>query len=72
MDGPSIEAVLDRARENMLRDLANETIIRLSRELTLKDLNFVLKLLGSKELTEYPPEVLAEPPIGSCFPWRRR
>jgi hypothetical protein len=72
MDGPSIEAVLDRSRENMLRDLANETIIRLSRDLTLKDLNFVLKLLGSKELTEYPPEALVDPPIGNCFPWMRR
>jgi hypothetical protein len=66
-----VETILDLARKKMLEDMANEVIIRLSRDLTLTDLNFVLKLLGSKELTEYPPEALEEPPMRSCCPWRR-
>jgi hypothetical protein len=66
-----VETILDLARKKMLEEMADEVIVRLSRDLTLTDLNFVLKLLGSKELTEYPPEVLAEP-IGGCCPWRRR
>lgn len=65
-----VETILDLARKKMLEQMADEVIVRLSRELTITDLNFVLKLLGSKELTEYPPEVLAEP--SSCCPWRRR
>jgi hypothetical protein len=65
-----VETILDLARKKMLEEMADEVIVRLSRDLTLTDLNFVLKLLGSKELTEYPHEVLAEP--SSCCPWRRR
>ena len=66
-----VETILDLARKKMLEEMADEVIVRLSRDLTITDLNFVLKLLGSKELTEYPPEVIAEP-NGSCCPWRRR
>ena len=66
-----VETVLDLARKKMLEEMADEVVVRLSRDLTLTDLNFVLKLLGSKELTEYPPEVLVEP-TGGCCPWRRR
>jgi hypothetical protein len=67
-----VETILDLARKKMLEEMADEVVVRLSRDLTLTDLNFVLKLLGSKELTEYPPEALVEPPTGSCCPWRRR
>ena len=66
-----VETILDLARKKMLEEMADEVIVRLSRDLTLTDLNFVLKLLGSKELTEYPPEVLVEPTGGCCL-WRRR
>jgi hypothetical protein len=66
-----VETILDLARKKMLEEMADEVILRLSHDLTLTDLNFVLKLLGSKELTEYPPEVMAEPTSGCC-PWRRR
>jgi len=65
-----VETVLDLARKKMLEDMAGEVIVRLSRDLTITDLNFVLKLLGSKEITEYPPEALVEPK-SSCCPWRR-
>ena len=67
-----VETILDLARKKMLEEMADEVVVRLSRDLTLTDLNFVLKLLGSKELTEYPPEALVEPPMSSCCPWRRR
>jgi hypothetical protein len=66
-----VETILDLARKKMLEEMADEVIVRLSRDLTLTDLNFVLKLLGSKELTEYPPEVLVEPTGGCCL-WRKR
>lgn len=64
-----VETILDLARKKMLEQMADEVIYRLSRELTLTDLNFVLKLLGSKEITEYPPEMLVEP--SGCCPWRK-
>jgi len=63
-----VETILDIARTKMLEEMADKIVLQLSHDLTLKDLNFVLKLLGSKEITEYPPE----PPTGSCCPWRRR
>ena len=63
-----VETILDLARKKMLEEMADEVVLRLSRDLTLTDLNFVLKLLGSKEITEYPPD----PPKRSCFPWKRR
>jgi hypothetical protein len=66
-----VETILDIARKKMLEEMADEVIVRLSRELTIADINFVLKLLGSKEITEYPPEILVEPPT-SCCPWRRK
>jgi hypothetical protein len=66
-----VETILDLARKKMLEQMADEVIYRLSRELTLTDLNFVLKLLGSKEVTEYPPEMLVEPKGMGCFPWRK-
>jgi hypothetical protein len=44
--GPSIDDILDRAREQMLIDTAHQTVILLARDLTLKDLNCVLKLIG--------------------------
>ena len=65
-----VETILNLARKKMLEEMADEVIVRLSRDLTLTDLNSVLKLLGSKELTEYPPEVLAEP--SSCCFWKKR
>lgn len=65
-----VETILDLARKKMLEEMAHEVVVRLSRDLTLTDLNFVLKLLGSKNITEYPPEVIAEP--SSCCLWRRR
>ena len=67
-----VETILDLARKKMLEEMVDEVIVRLSRDLTLTDLNFVLKLLGSKELTEYPPEALVEPPMNNCCPWKRR
>jgi hypothetical protein len=69
--GPSIDEILDRARHQMLTDMAHETVVRLARDLTLKDLNCVLKLIGEHHpLTEYPPEVLTDA-SRSCWPWRR-
>ena len=69
--GPSIDDILDRAREQMLIDMAHETVVRLARDLTLKDLNSVLKLIGEHHpLIEYPPEVLTDA-SRSCWPWRR-
>ena len=69
--GPSIDDILDRAREQMLIDTAHQTVILLARDLTLKDLNCVLKLIGEHHpVTEYPPEVLTDA-SRSCFPWRR-
>ena len=69
--GSSIDDILDRAREQMLVDMAHQTVVRLARDLTIKDLNSVLKLIGKHHpLTEYPPEVLTDA-SRSCFPWRR-
>jgi hypothetical protein len=66
-----VETILDLARKKMLEQMADEVIYRLSRELTLTDLNFVLKLLGSKEITEYPPDIMVEPTGSGCCPWRK-
>jgi hypothetical protein len=69
--GPSIDDILDRAREQMLTDMAQQTVVGLARDLTLKDLNSVLKLIGEHHpVTEYPPEVLTDA-SRSCWPWRR-
>jgi len=69
--GTSIDDILDRAREQMLVDMAHQTVVRLARDLTLKDLNSVLKLIGEHPpITEYPPEVLTDA-SRSCLPWRR-
>ena len=68
---PSIDDILDRARAQMLVDMAHQTVVGLARELTIKDLNSVLKLIWEHHpLTEYPPEVLTDA-SRSCFPWRR-
>jgi hypothetical protein len=68
---PSIDDILDRARAQMLVDMAHQTVVRLARDLTIKDLNSVLKLIGEHHpVTEYPPEVLTDA-SHSCFPWRR-
>ena len=68
---PSIDDILDRARAQMLVDMAHQTVVRLARDLTIKDLNSVLKLIGEHHpLTEYPPEVLTDA-SRNCFPWRR-